>query len=106
MRRRGSDVHDVSAIAGYEVLGRFARHQHRAGDVGGESALKAGQVEIHQLLEGTEAGVIDQDVEIAEFFEHFAYGADSVSFLGDVGMDGMRSKSLSGFFQLLLVASG
>ena len=50
-----------------KMLGGFARHQHRAGDVGGETALEARAVEIDEVLEHAEAGVVHQDVEIAEF---------------------------------------
>ena len=57
------------------------------GDVGGEGALEAREVEIHQFLEEAQAGVIDQNVEIAEFVQNLANGALDVGFLGHVGMD-------------------
>ena len=82
------------------MLGRLARHQHRAGDVGGEGALEARQVEIDQLLERAQPGVVDQNVEIAEFFQNLAHGALDVGFLGYVGLDGMRAQLLGGLVQL------
>ena len=91
------DVDDVAALAGDEVLGGVAGHQHRSGNVGGEDGLEAGEVEIHEVLEDAEAGVVDQNVEVAEFFEDLAIGALDVGFLGDVGVDGVDFQGAGGF---------
>jgi hypothetical protein len=91
MRGRRADIHDIPAVFRDEVLGRLARHQHGSGDIGGEGALKAREVDIHEFLEGTRPGVVDQNIETAKLFQNFAHGALDVGFLGHVGVNGMRA---------------
>ena len=51
-------------------------------------------------------GVVDQDVEIAEFFQNLAHGALDVGFLGYVGLDGMRAQLFGGLVELGFIAPG
>src|ERR1700676_1489687 len=87
----GGNVDDVAALAGDEVFGGFPGHEHGAGDVGGEGGFEALEIEVDEVLEDAAAGVVDQDVEFAEFLQDFAIGALYVFLVGDVGLDWMHA---------------
>ena len=57
------------------------------------------ELHFHQRLEDAAAGVVHQNVEVAELFENFRVGALNIRFLGDVGLDGMRAQGARGFGQ-------
>ena len=96
----------LPALARDEVLRRAAGHEHRSGDVGGEDRLEAGEIEIHEVFENAEAGVVDENIEVAEFFEDFAISALDVGFPGDVRMNCVDAEGAGGFRELALVTSG
>ena len=70
-----------------KIFGGLARHQHRAGDIGREHRVEARAIEIHQVLEHAESGIVHQDVQIAELFVDFAIGPLHIGFLRNIGVN-------------------
>ena len=69
------------------MFGGATGHEHCSRYVRGEDGLEVGEIEIHEVLENAEAGVVDENIEVAEFFEDFAISALDVGFPGDVRTD-------------------
>src|SRR5579862_8454256 len=63
------DVYDVSALPLHENFCGFAGHQHRSRYVCRKHSLEFLAIEIYEILEHAGAGIVHENVKIAEFFQ-------------------------------------
>ena len=89
-----------------EVAGGFPRHQHRPGDIGGEHALEAGQLHVHERREHAEPGIVDQHVQMPEGGQHFANRPGGIGFFRHVGLNGVRADVPRGRLEARPIAPG
>src|SRR5438045_3346885 len=88
------------------MLSGLTSHEHRASDIRGEDRIEAFAVRINETLEYSESGVVNQDVQAAEFLEDVSKRPHHVGFVGNVGTDRMNLQRTRRFGKLLLITSG
>jgi hypothetical protein len=82
---------DDAAPAALDHLRRHgAADQERAGEVGGHHLLPFRLAELQRRLANVDAGVVDQDVDVAERGDGLLHHRRHRSVIGDVGFDGER----------------
>ena len=105
-RCSGGNIDQVAALALLEEPGCLARHEHHSGDVSGEDGVEAGAIHVDQFLKHADAGIVDQDVQVAEFLLHLTKGPQDVGLVGDVRLYPDHAQRTCGFGQPFGVAPG
>ena len=87
-----------------EQLGRFARHQHDARDVGGKDGVEAGAIHIDQFLEHADAGIINQDIQVTQLLLDFLKSPQDIGLIGDIRLYAYHAQRAGSFSQPFRVA--
>ena len=91
----GRDVdHPPPALLDHLVDEDLAAVEH-AVQIDGEHLAPGGVVHLHEGLVGVDAGVVDEDVQMAELLEHVLGHAECIRVIGDVGLGENGSASAS-----------
>src|SRR5882757_7714240 len=110
-RDDGGDVDDAAGAGFHHRRQHLLDAKMRAGEIGADDGVPVVGLHAHGQAVAGDGGVVDQDVDLAEFFEDgFEPGLDLVD-VGDVHFDGegfpaLGDDLLHKFGQLLLVPRG
>src|SRR5690349_20273401 len=84
----------------------LSSHQHCPCHVDGKYGFKAGAVHIDERLEHANAGIVNEDVEMAELSQNLAHGSLDIALTRDVRSNRCSADALCRLSEVALIPPG